>query len=454
MLLSAEQLAVKTLGDPQFPYPLTVRRERFIEDEARVLLCSTTAELAPYLESSTLPPSFEQAGPRKHLFFKPEGLACGLVTCGGLCPGINDVIRSVVLTLTYSYGVKTVFGFRYGYAGLTGKNGLEPLVLTPVLVENIHQQGGTLLGSSRGPQALDEMIATLLKWRIGILFAVGGDGTLRGASALSHALRQRGLDISVIGIPKTIDNDIGWIERSFGFATAVEEASRVLAAAHTEARGAYNGVGLVKLMGRHSGFITAHATLANSDVNFCLVPEAPFALYGRGGFLEALKERLELRQHAVVAVAEGAAQELLAQEGLERDASGNLKLADVGIFLRDEIKAYFKTKGTDFNLKYIDPNYIIRGLPANAIDSEYCLALGQHAAHAGMAGRTDVMIGYWNQHFTHVPLPLAILNRKQLDSTGPVWQRVLGTTGQGNFKPPNCHSIGAEAETVKHSGHF
>ncbi len=432
-LPDAADFSVETLGEARVPSPLLGRHERFVGNEARVLLGSTTAELAPFLASGTLPPSCEQAGPRERLFFDPEGLACGLVTCGGLCPGLNDVIRSVVLTLTYSYGVRTIYGFRYGYAGLAGWGGLEPLTLTPALVETIHQQGGTLLGTSRGPQALDDMVRTLRRYDVGILFAIGGDGTLRGASALAAALRDHGLAIGVVGIPKTIDNDVRFIERSFGFATAVEEAERALQAAHAEARGAYNGVGLVKLMGRRSGFITAHATLANSDVNFCLVPELPFALHGPGGLLEALEARLQLRHHAVIAVAEGAAQDLLAQGRTERDASGNLKLGDVGLYLRDAVKAHFEAENIPLTLKYIDPSYLIRSRSANAVDSEFCLALGQHAVHAGMAGRTDVMVGFWNRYFTHVPIRLATRSRKQIDPAGALWQRVVGTTGQSSL---------------------
>ena len=433
MLPNSDSFTVTTLGQPGVPSPVKGSHKRFVNDHARVLLCSTTDELAPYLNTSTTPPSFEQAGPRSELFFNPQGLSCGVVTCGGLCPGINDVIRSVVLTLTYSYNVTSIYGFRYGYAGLADTNKHPPVHLTPEIVQNIHEQGGTFLGSSRGPQSLDDMINTLIHYNISILFAIGGDGTLRGASALAQEIKKRNLNISIIGIPKTIDNDISFIERSFGFMTAVEEATRALTAAHAEARGAHNGVGLVKLMGRHSGFITAHATLANSDVNFCLIPEIPFNLNGPHSFLKELEERLELRHHAVIAVAEGAAQDLLSGDSAERDASGNLKLNDVGLFLRDAIKTHFKNKNKAITLKYIDPSYMIRSLPANASDSEFCLTLGQHAVHAGMAGRTDIMIGYWNQYFTHVPIKLATQTRKQVDLSGATWQRVIGATGQADF---------------------
>lgn len=425
------ELMIATLGPCRIASPLSRRRQQFVNDSSRVLVSADTPDLEPFLEAGHTPPSFELAGPRSQLFFDPAALTCGIVTCGGICPGLNDVIRSVVRTLTFGYGVPRIWGFRYGFAGLASKNGYEPLTLTPELVDSIHEQGGTLLGSSRGPQAINEMIETLLHYRVSILFTIGGDGTLRGASALSQEIQRRGLPISVVGIPKTIDNDIDWIERSFGFATAVEQATPAIEAAHTEARDAWNGIGLVKLMGRHSGFIAAHASLANPDVNFCLIPEIPFSLTGEEGFLRVLERRLENRRHAVIVVAEGAGQDLLQDSAhQEYDASGNARLKDVGIFLRDQITQYFAEQGKEATIKYIDPSYIIRSLPANALDSEFCLILGQHAVHAGLAGRTDMVVGYWNQRFTHMPISLAVSRRKQLDPRGAEWQSVLQATGQ------------------------
>ncbi len=425
-MLNAKDCIIPTLGKATFKSPLEHRN--FIVDQ-KVLVPSTLQELQLYQNDI---PTFEQAGLRQHMFFNPEhfqhgDLSCAIVTCGGLCPGINDVIRSVVLTLHHAFNVKTIYGFRYGYAGLVEENGFEPILLNPSVVSDIHFDGGTFLGSSRGPQGLGLMIESLKKRNVGILFTIGGDGTLRGASALAQEITKQNLPISIIGIPKTIDNDLMWIERSFGFATAVEEAMRALNAAHEEARGAYNGIGLVKLMGRHSGFITAKSTLANSDVNFCLVPEVPFSLEG---FLQTLERRLQERHHALIVVAEGAAQDLLLADPNAKDASGNVKLKDVGNFLKDEISSYFKHKQIEFTVKYIDPSYIIRSVPANAMDSEYCLALGQHAVYAGMSGRANMMVGYWNQHFTHVPLALATQNRKKLEPSSDLWQRVLSCTGQ------------------------
>ena len=440
--LQANDLEIRTLGACREPSPLLGRRERFATD-SRVLVAAETRDLEPFLEHGP-PPSFEAAGPRTEIFFRPRELACGIVTCGGLCPGLNDVIRSLVLTLHHGYGVEQVHGFRYGYSGLTAGRRADPLSLEPKTVESIHQRGGTLLGTSRGPQDVAEMVNELARRRIGMLFAVGGDGTLSGAAAIAREIARRELDIAVVGIPKTIDNDLVWTERTFGFATAVEEAQSVIDAVHCEARAAWNGVGLVKLMGRHSGFIAAHAALASGDANFCLVPEVPFTLDGSGGFLSVLEARLEDRHHAVVVVAEGAGQDLIAagtESGTaERDASGNLKLQDVGVFLRRRIREHFAARGKPVDVKYVDPSYAIRSQPANSADSSFCLMLGQHAVHAAMAGRTDLMVGFWNHRYTLVPLPLVAGRRKQLDPDGGIWQRVLGTTGQ----PPSM--IGTQAD--------
>jgi 6-phosphofructokinase 1 len=425
-------LAITTLGPCRIRSP--VKRERFVDEAGGVLLCRTLDQLKSLEALGESPPAFEAAGPRSKIFFDPRELTCGIVTCGGLCPGLNDVIRSIVLTLHYAYGARRVLGFRYGYAGLSSMCHYEPLELTPEDVDEIHGQGGTILGSSRGPQDVEDMVDVLQERGVGILFAVGGDGTLRGASTIAREILRRKLLISVIGIPKTIDNDLEWLIMSFGFTTAVEEARKSITAAHNEARGALDGIGLVKLMGRHSGFIAANATLSCSDVNFCLVPEVPFLLDGEGGLLCALERRLDDRHHAVIVVAEGAAQDILqGPVHQERDASGNLRLKDVGVFLRDQMSQYLTGRKRPCTIKYIDPSYTIRSLPANAMDSEYCLMLGQHAVHAGMAGRTDMLVGYWNNNFTHVPISLSAGKRKKIDPQGALWQSVLATTGQGDL---------------------
>jgi 6-phosphofructokinase 1 len=343
---------------------------------------------------------------------------------------LNDVIRAIVLSLYHHYGVRTIYGFRYGYEGLVRRHGHVPLELSPALVNRIDDLGGSILGSSRGPQSPADMVQTLEDLKVGILFAIGGDGTLRGAQAINDEAARRGMKLSVIGIPKTIDNDVSFIQKTFGFETAVSEARRATYAANTEAESARNGIGLVKLMGRDSGFIAAFAVLVDGQVNFCLVPEVPFTL---DKFLSALAARLERRGHAVVVVAEGAGQELMKISG-EKDASGNVKYGDIGIFLRDEIKAYFSGSGVDISLKYIDPSYTIRSLPAVAHDSAFCLLLGHNAVHAGMSGRTGMVVGFWNHQFTHVPISLAVSSRKKIDPDGSLWSSVLASTGQGDLR--------------------
>jgi 6-phosphofructokinase 1 len=415
---------ISTLGDCRIPTPMS--GIQFVEADEHVLFDSRLKDIQAFLDVGKTPQCFEAAGPRQKIYFDPSKLRCGIVTCGGLCPGLNDVIRAIVLSLFHHYGVRRVFGFRYGYEGLSYRHGHRPLELTPEAVQEIHLQGGTILSSSRGPQDVSEMVDTLDRMNVGIFFTIGGDGTLRGAQAISEEIDRRNLKIGVIGIPKTIDNDISYVQQSFGFETAVTETRTAIYSAHREATGAKNGVGLVKLMGRHSGFIAAYATLANSDVNFCLIPEVPFTLEG---FLKALRKRLEDRGHAVIVVGEGAGQDLI-EKVLGRDASGNIRLGDIGLFLKEQINQHFKKADMEVTVKYIDPSYTIRSMPANARDSALCLLLGHNAAHAGMAGRTNMIVGFWKNEFTHVPILLAVSQRKQIDPQGRIWSSVLASTGQ------------------------
>lgn len=423
-LLSPDEFIISRLGDCTQPSPM--RGMAFTPDHDGVLYHTLKTEIKTYLEQGLDLPAFEMAGPRETIFFDPDVLSCGIVTCGGLCPGLNDVIRAIVLSLYHHYGVRKVFGFRYGFEGLNPSYYHTPLDLTPTLVGGIHQKGGSVLGSSRGPQDAKIMVDTLVHLGIGLLFVIGGDGTLRGAESIAKEIERRGLRIGVISIPKTIDNDICNVDISFGYETAVAESRRSTSTAHVEAIGARNGIGLVKLMGRESGFIAAAATLANNEVNFCLIPEVPFSL---DVFLKALEKRLRLRGHAVIVVGEGAGQNLF-EDNLGADASGNRKLGDIGHLLKDRIKSYFQAQAMDISLKYIDPSYMIRSTAASASDSAFCLQLGQYAVHAGMSGRTNMLVGHWNNQFTHVPIPMAVQSRKKVDPQGKLWASVLASTGQ------------------------
>ena len=413
---------VTVLGPARFPSPI----QRIVNDLERI-----PAQIVRLPDS---PPKddllFELAGPRDKLFFDSKLTRAGIVTCGGLCPGLNDVIRSLFLELHHAYGVKEVLGFRGGYQGLDPARGQEPIVLTPEFVDHIHQQGGTVLGTSRGPVDVALAVDNLIRLGINLLFTIGGDGTQRGGNDLFQEARKRGHALAVVGIPKTVDNDVAYVSRTFGYLTAVQEAARVLDRAHIEAKSVHNGVSLVKLMGRHAGFIAAGATIASQDVNFTLVPEVPFALHGPRGFLAALKDRVVKRAHAVVVVAEGAGQELLAQAEPARDASGNVKLQDIGSFLREQIESYFKAQQVPITMRYFDPNYLVRSSQANAEDSILCDLFARHAAHAAMAGKTGLVIGYLHDRFIHVPIELLAKEKKRLDPNGFAWSAVLAATGQ------------------------
>jgi 6-phosphofructokinase 1 len=440
--VEVSDLVVKTLGPCRFDNPLTSRLGSSVLHPVgqadRVLLDDQQAKLAQTILPPSELPSFELAGPRDKIFFDPAGLRAGIVTCGGLCPGINNVIRGLVLELTHAYGVKEIYGFRYGFEGMVARHDRPPVRLGPESVADIHQQGGTVLGTSRGEQDPGEMVDTLERLGIRALFVIGGDGTLKGAMKIVAEIERRKLSIAVVGVPKTIDNDIHFIDRSFGFESAFAAAVEVIRSAHVEAKGARNGVGLVKLMGRHSGFIACHAALASTDVNFVLIPEVKLALDGEAGFLRALERRLEQRAHAVVVVAEGAGQDLCEAEAVgdaasgapQTDASGNAKLKDIGLVLRDRITQHFNRRGTELTLKYIDPSYQIRSVPASPSDSVFCWNLARNAVHAAMAGNTEFLVGRWHNRFVHVPLPLATRFRKQVDVGEDLWMSVLESTGQ------------------------
>jgi 6-phosphofructokinase 1 len=406
---------IPTLGEARF----ASRLSHTINDDVRI------PERIEIGAEAGLP--FELAGPRTKLFFDPKQTRAGIVTCGGLCPGLNNVIRSLFLELHYGYGVGDVIGFRDGYSGLDPLRGAEPVKITPQFVDDIHQKGGTILGTSRGPVDIGKAVDNLIARGVNILFTVGGDGTQRGANDFYQEARRRGYALSVVGVPKTIDNDVGFVSRTFGFLTAVEEAVRVLDCAHTEARTVPYGISVVKLMGRHAGFITAGAVVASQDVNFALIPEVSVAL---ASFLDALKKRILTKSHAVIAVAEGAGQDLLSADTTERDVSGNVKLKDIGPFLCGRIKAYFKAEGVPIVLRYFDPSYQIRSRPANAEDALLCDLFARHAVHAAMAGKTGLVIGFLHERFIHVPIVLLGSHTKRLDPASGWWRSVLATTGQ------------------------
>jgi 6-phosphofructokinase 1 len=429
------ELMVARLGEPRYDSPLAAfvadRRsnEHYVDEDDRVIFHDTVSQLSDLGVAADGLPSFEPGGPRRRLFFAPGSTKVGIVTCGGLCPGLNDVIRGLVMELSKHYGVPGAVGYRHGFAGLVRGSGHQPLRLTPGSVHDINQHGGTVLGSSRGAQDPDLVVDRLVDDRIDILFVVGGDGSMRGAAGLARRIRERRLMIAVIGIPKTIDNDIPFIGQSFGFVTSFSVAARSINAAMIEARAAVGGVGLVKLMGRHSGFIACYAALANHEADFVLIPEVPFRLGGPAGFLAALHRRVTETGHAVVVVAEGAGQDGL-EAGGATDPSGNQALGDIGLHLRSAITEHFDEQGTPLTLKYIDPGYAIRSVRADPHDSVYCVRLAQAAVHAGMAGRTDMVVGRRHNRFVHVPISLVVSEGNRVAPDGDLWLSVLESTAQ------------------------
>lgn len=431
-----EDFLVTSLGKGNVSSPLQQSHRpnspvyKFVKDDERILYDVSLDNFRKCMDTGKAPVSFEKAGPRETIFFEPAKTKVGIVTCGGLCPGLNNVIRSLVNQLYYRYGISRILGIRYGYEGLISGYNHPVIELTAPMVSEIHLSGGTFLGTSRGNQDVGKMVDTIEILNLNVLFCIGGDGTLRGAHAIHEEIQKRKLKIAVAGIPKTIDNDIDLIQKSFGFESAFSIANDIISNAHNEAHAAYNGVALVKLMGRDSGFIAATAALAIQEVNFVLVPEISFDLYGENGFLNILRKRLEERHHAVVVVAEGAGQDLFESKNEEKDASGNVKHRDIGVFLKEKIKSEFSALGFPYSIKYIDPSYIIRSAAANANDSKFCTLLAQNAVHAALAGKTDFVMGFWNNHFTLLPIPMAVAKRKKIDVQGELWWNVLEATGQ------------------------
>lgn len=433
--LHALNFNVKQLGNCNVQSPFILSKVEgdevydYVNEEDRILYDASTRAVFEYQTTGKAPIAFEKAGPREKLYFEPSKTKVAIVTAGGLCPGLNNVIRGLVMQLYRRYNVHNVIGIKYGLKGFIPEYNLPYVTLTPDIVDRIHIQGGSYLSSSRGPQSAEVIVDTLQRENINILFCIGGDGTLRAAQTISDEIEKRGLKIAVGCVPKTIDNDISFIDKSFGFETAFSQASDICINAHNEAKGAYNGIAIVKLMGRDSGFIAANTTLATGDVNFVLVPEMKFDLYGEKGLINQIKHRVLARQHALVIVAEGAGQ-FFFEKSDERDASGNMKYSDIGIYLKDKISEQFKKEGFPHSIKYIDPSYIIRSAAANSNDSKFCNQLAQNAVHAAMAGKTAFTVGHWNGYFTILPIKAAVKERKRINLESELWWNVLESTSQ------------------------
>ncbi len=421
----ALETTIAALGPPTIPSPLPYRH--FSADDHLASIRLSPEDFDEVDEETDV--AFELAGPRAKLYFEPARVRAAIVTCGGLCPGLNDVIHAIVMEAHHNYHIAGTLGVRFGLQGFIAEYGHPMVELTPRNVAGIHQSGGTILGTSRGPQPIGAVVDTLERRAIDLLFVIGGDGTMKAAMRIAEEVQRRHARIAVIGVPKTIDNDINLVTSSFGFDTAVEKAGEAIRCAHTEAVSVPNGIGLVKLMGRESGFIAAQATLAIKEANYVLIPEAPFVLHGKNGLLPSLEQRLRDRGHAVIVAAEGAGQHLLSKVS-RTDASGNPMLGDIAGLLMREIGDYLGQRDIPHAFKYIDPSYLIRSIPANANDRVYCGFLGQFAVHAAMAGKTGMVVSKLYGRYVHLPLHLVTRRRKTLNRASLCWQAVLESTGQ------------------------
>lgn len=432
--LNGVALSVPTLGMNDYPSPLAgfldLRKAstHYVEAADRVLVDGTVETASARTGSVKELPAFNPGGPRRTIYFDPAHTKAAIVTCGGLCPGLNDVIRGIVQELIGVYGVRSIMGFQNGFRGLLPDS--PAVQLTLERVRDIDELGGTILGTSRGAQVASVMVDRLVADNVDVLFVIGGDGSQRGALKIADEVAARGVKLSVIGVPKTIDNDIPFIDQSFGFQTAFGRAAESIRAASVEARGAPNGVGMVKLMGRHSGFIACYAALAKSDADFVLIPEVPFRLEGEHGFLASLRRLVQKQGHAVVVLAEGAGQNLLQRQEAATDASGNQRLHDIGLLMQERVTAHFAAADVELNLRYMAPSYAIRSVPANPFDSVYCVRLAHAAVHAAMAGKTAMVVGRWHGRFVHVPIELVVSARNTVDPDGDLWLSVLEATGQ------------------------
>ena len=421
-----QKIAIASLGPSSVPSPL--RLDRYGSLESTFVHDNMYYQDPIEMEEGNAGPIrlFEKAGPRKHLFFEPAKAKVAIVTCGGLCPGMNNVIRSVYVQLHYHYGVPAVLGIRTAF--LVFLRSCQPAHVAEFGNGEQHPPEGWHPAGNIARAGQPDIVVDFLQAPTSA-FSSPSAATARSAARIAWRKKCGGAisNISIIGIPKTIDDDVQYVNRSFGYFTAVDKAKEVIDSAHVEARCVLNGISIVKVMGRDSGFIAAGATLASQEVNFTLVPEVPFTLEGEGGLLSVLHRRLLERRHAVIVVAEGAGQELLPHSE-ERDASGNRIHRDIGLFLRESIKDYFVAQRMGVVVRYLDPSYYIRSVPASTVDSVLCDSFARHAVHAAMAGKTDMIVGLQHGVFIHVPIPMATHKRKRLSNEE--WAAVVTATGQ------------------------
>mmetsp|Transcript_20291 Transcript_20291/g.48093 ORF Transcript_20291/g.48093 Transcript_20291/m.48093 type:complete len:415 (+) Transcript_20291:167-1411(+) len=369
----------------------------------------------PLLSSGCL-----RANAARQLFWEPNKVKAAVVTCGGLCPGLNSIIRGVTKCLWNEYGVREILGITAGYNGLSDPETHPPVKLTEEMVRDIHMKGGSIIKAARGGFDAEKICDNLQRLGITVLFLVGGDGTQFAGHLLYEAARKRRLAVSIVGIPKSIDNDVVLFDRTFGFDTAVAKASEVIRNALVEASSCDRGVGIVKLMGRDSGFVAMHAATAADVVDLCMIPEVKVDMKD---VIEHVDATLAKKKYMVIAVAEGAGQELVSTG--KQDDTGHTVYGDIGVFLKDTLNKHLKASGG--RTFYIDPSYIIRSVPITPNDHIYCVRLANDAVHTAMRGYTGVCVGAMHNVVCMLPSRLIASGKKKVRPHSSSWQGCVQT---------------------------
>ena len=430
LAITADDLAIARLGERTIDTPLRDllggREEsvHYVTETDRVLLDDTLG-VAKRRSAGTPAelPAFNPGGPREKLYFEPSTVTAAIVTCGGLCPGLNNVVRALVLQLANAYGVKSILGFRNGYSGLTDTS--APLALTPELVRDIHNRGGTILGTSRGGQEPAAMVDTLARHRVDMLFVIGGDGSLRGAQKIAAkpppaTAARRGGHPEDHRQRHSVDRPELRLPDRVRPRRRVDPRRAHRGRVHRRRRGTGQADGPAQRLHRLLCDTRQPRSRLRPDPRSLLPARQLPALPAQARRSAGARSRGRRRGRRAGAVPRSA----------ETDASGNARLGDIGALLRERVTAHFAQHGTPLSLRYVDPGYAIRSVPANAFDAVYCARLAQAAVHAGMAGFTSMVVARWHGRFIHLPIALATATRNQVDPHGDLWMSVLEATGQ------------------------
>jgi 6-phosphofructokinase 1 len=446
--------------------------------------------------------TFAEAGPRNMLRFPGHHkklLKVGVLVSGGIAPGINAVISGIVQRhVLYhtpqitdlrvpgktprSYTLQ-VFGFRNGFAGLLAGDDVTVLYDSDspdeklrAHLRRIANRGGSEIGTSRyddllstadpdkREKDLDQVAENLANRHFDILYVIGGDGSMRAAHATWKRSRDNGKSLSVIGVPKTMDNDILWVWQSFGFLSAVEKAREALQQLHTEAT-SNPRLCVVQLFGSDSGFVVSHAALASGVCDAALIPEVPFTMKKLADYItERLSKRFRpgaggQSPYGMIVMAETAvpqdAEDYLSDPEVDLDENekaaiqafvskgcrvhgqtpdelrtGGLKVVSRVLQKRIREMKVDDAYWADFRVFTNEPRHLLRAIPPSASDVAFGQRLGVLAVDNAMAGYTDFMISQWMTEYVLVPLDLVVLGRKRVPPNGIFWKSVVASTGQ------------------------